>query len=279
MHITVRTFWPIYIGHYVLYIIVMMTADELNKHLAGLKVTPFEAAQLLGVSSRTFRRWLEGEAVPGPAEAALRAWLTLEERHLAWKPDSVSIFENDQDQIQRHARHTQELAALINRVEKRGGAANPWTVDIPGCTATFGHLRVCFYKLASEGFSLSTYTRKDEPPDLARDMPFIEDAAYCIANAFTKARISSAALNAVASYTRKHSAISVSDGAKMPDQSEKARRRKLIESIADKIDALAAGALDGRAKYEDFEKLLRELHAVGFYPTIQLISDVAHAMV
>jgi transcriptional regulator with XRE-family HTH domain len=270
----------------------MMTATELNEHLAALQVTPAEAAQLLGVSPRTLRRWLEGEDVPGPAEAALRAWRTLADRHLPWKPDSVSIFEDDQDQITRHRRHTEELAAVLKRVEARGGARNPWTVDLEGCTATFGHFEVGFYKLQSGGFSLSTYRRKDQAPDLARDMPDIEDAAFCIARAFAKARTSPAALKAVADYTRKgaslkavadyarkHSTIFVVDGPNLLDRSEKARRQKTIESIAGKLDELAVAAAEGRAKYRDFESLLRELHAVGFYPEMSLISDVAHALV
>ncbi|MGA2492774.1 MAG: hypothetical protein ABSF67_07450 [Roseiarcus sp.] len=256
-----------------------MTIAELNEHLAALQVMPAEAAQLLGISSRTLRRWLEGEDVPGPAEAALRAWRTLADRHLPWKPDSVSIFEDDQDQIARQRRHAEALAAMLKRVEARGGASNPWTIDLQKCTATFGHFEVGFYKLQSGGFSLSTCRRRDELPDLARDMPDIEDATYCIANAFARARTSSAALRAVANYTREHSAIFVVDGPKLLNRSEKTRRQKTIESVADKIDRLAAGALEGRAKYQEFESLLRELHASGFYPLMSLISDVAHAMV
>jgi hypothetical protein len=267
------------IVHCVLYMLAMMTARELNDHLAVLQVTPTEAAQLLGVSARTLRRWLEGEEVPRPAEAALRAWRALSDRQLPWKPDSVSIFEDDQDQIARHRRHTEEMAAVLKRVEARGGPRNPWTVDISRGIATFGHFEVGFYHLQSGGFSLSNYRRKDERPDLARDMPDIEDAAYCIASAFAKARASSAALKAVASYTREHSSIFVIDGPKLLARSEKERRQREIESIADKIDGLAAAASEGRAKYEEFEGLLKELHAVGFYPLMPLISDVAHAMV
>ncbi len=265
-----------HIGHYGL---DMMTTAELNEHLSILQVTPPEAAQLLGVSSRTLRRWLEGEDVPGPAEAALRAWRTLADRQLAWKPDSVSIFEDDQDQIARHRRHTEEMAAVLKRVEARGGARNPWTVDLEKCTATFGHFEVGFYKLQSGGFSLSTYRRKDERPDLARDMLDIEDAAFCIARAVAKARSSPAALKAVADYTRKHSSIFAVDGPSLLDRSEKARRQKTIESVVDKIDELAVAASEGRAKYQDFESLLGELHAVGFYPLMSLISDVAHGLV
>ena len=74
----------------------------------------------------------------------------------------------------------------------------------------------------------------------------VEDAAFCVARAFTKARTSSAALKAVADYTRKHSSIFVVDGPNLLDRSEKARRRKTIETIADKLDELAVAAAEGR---------------------------------
>ncbi len=116
-------------------------------------------------------------------------------------------------------------------------------------------------------------------PDRLRDMVFIEDAAYCIAKAFSKAQTSCAALKAVAAYAREHWSIFVVDGPKMLDRSEKARRQKVIESVADKLDELAAAASEGRAKYQEFENLLDELHVVGFYPEMSLISDVARSMV
>jgi hypothetical protein len=52
-----------------------------------------------------------------------------------------------------------------------------------------------------------------------------------------------------------------------------------ISGVADKIDELAIAASEGRAKYQDFESLLGELHAVGFFPLMSLISDVAHSLV
>jgi hypothetical protein len=263
----------------VYYGLAMMNTSELNEQLVALGVSPAEAAQLLGVSPRTVRRWLEGEEVPGPAEAALRAWRTLADRRLPWKPDSLSIFEDDQDQIARHRRYTEELVEVLRRVEARGGTRNPWTVDLEKCKATFGHFEVGFYKLQSGGFSLSTYRRKDKRPDLGRDMLDIEDAAFCIARAFAKAQSSPAALKAVADYTRKHSSVFAVDGPGLLDRSEKARRQRIIESVADKIDELGVAASDGRAKYQDFESLLEELHAVGFFPLMSLISDVAHSLV
>jgi hypothetical protein len=58
----------------------------------------------------------------GPAEAALRAWRKLAASNLPWKPDSVSIVEDDQGQIARHRIHTIGLSDLLARVEARGGA-------------------------------------------------------------------------------------------------------------------------------------------------------------
>jgi hypothetical protein len=110
-------------------------------------------------------------------------------------------------------------------------------------------------------------------------MELIEDAAYCIASAYTKARKSSAALKAVAVYTRKHSSVFVVDGPKLADQAEKARRQQAIILVADKIDSLAAAATEGLAKYDAFEKCLRELHAASFFPPTPLISAVAHAII
>ena len=82
-----------------------MSNREFVEHLSVLKLNFSEAAQFLGVSERTARRWVEGESVPGPVEAALRAWRRLDAQCLPWKPDSVSVFDNDQDQIRRIREH------------------------------------------------------------------------------------------------------------------------------------------------------------------------------
>ena len=59
----------------------MLTSEEIRRILGHLGLTQIEAAQLLGVTPRTVRRWLEGDELPGPAEQALRAWLRLAVRH------------------------------------------------------------------------------------------------------------------------------------------------------------------------------------------------------
>ncbi|TKV80087.1 helix-turn-helix domain-containing protein [Bradyrhizobium elkanii] len=252
-------------------------ATALADTLAFLGLDAVDAAQLLGVSPRTLRRWLEGEEIPGPAQAALRAWRELHSRHLAWKPDSIAVFENDAAQIERARQHAQEVETIIKTVEARGGPKNPWSVNMVKCLATFGPFEVGFYKLQNGGFSFSAYRRKDTSPDLERDRPYLEDAAYSISRAFSKAGASAQALRAVAQYTRLHSGVFVQDGARSLTAAERRRREQEIEAIADKLDGLA-DAVGGSADYAQFEALLHQLHGLGFFPTIDLVSDVAKAM-
>jgi hypothetical protein len=163
-----------------------MTKEQFEQYLIRLGLSPAEAAQLLGVSPRTVRRWLEGEELPGPAQQAILAWVRLHERHLPWRPDSVSIAADDQDQIARHRAHTMNLDAVLQRVEARGGAKAPWIVDWDVGRATLSTMEVSFYKLQSGGFSLGPYRRTDCAPNTLRDMPMIEEAIYCIAEALKK---------------------------------------------------------------------------------------------
>jgi hypothetical protein len=140
-----------------------------------------EAAKLLGVKTpRTIQRWLEGEEIPGPAEQAIRAWIKLHDLRIPWKPDSQSINSNDEQQISAHRQHSLEQAALIARVEARGGPRMAWEVDHSRGRAVLGKIEVSFYKLLNAGFSLAHYTRRDMAPDLQRDAELIEDAAYYI---------------------------------------------------------------------------------------------------
>jgi hypothetical protein len=253
-------------------------ATALDETLAYLGLDHAEAAQLLGVSTRTLWRWLEGEEIPGPAQAALRAWRELHSRHLAWKPDSISVFENDQAQLERARQHAQEIAHIIKLVEERGGTRDPWSVNMTKCLATFGPFEVGFYKLANGGFSFSSYRRLDGPPDLKRDQPYLEDAAYAISKAFSRIAAARPALQRVASYIRQHSSIFVTDGPASLPAAERKKRQRDIEAVADKIEQLASSLHGNSAEYIQFEELLRQLHLLGSFPTMQEVSDVAHAM-
>lgn len=165
-----------------------MTSQDLRKHLTKLGLSDFEAADLLGVSSRTLRRWSEGEEVPVPAERALWAWCRLKDYGLAWRPDSISILNSDQQQIAAHLQHTVALDDVLSCVKARGGPHFPWAVDFNAqrAVSASGKMEVSFYKLESGSFSLAAYTRKDTHPDLRRDQEFIDDAVFYIAQAMRR---------------------------------------------------------------------------------------------
>ena len=84
---------------------MIMSPQEFKTHFVALGLDPTEAATLFDVAPRTVFRWLEGEAVPGPVEQAVRAWRRLHERGLAWRPDSVSVLGDDQQQIAAQRQH------------------------------------------------------------------------------------------------------------------------------------------------------------------------------
>lgn len=256
----------------------MMSSVEFVEHLSALRLSQTEASQLLGVSDRTLRRWAEGESVPGPVEAALRAWRSLDRRHLPWKPDSMSVLANDEDQMERMEAYDRDLAQVLKEVEARGGPANPWTVDLARDTASFGPAEVGFYRLRNGGFSPTTYRRQDRRPSV-EDTPDIQDAVYWIADAFSKARGSNKALIAIADYVRKHAAMTARDGATLATPAEKARTTHHVAMIADELDALAVSALDGKARYAQFEAYLGQLHRQGFFPEMSLVSAVAQSMI
>jgi hypothetical protein len=257
-----------------------MYATELGETLAYLGLDQAEAAQLLGVAPRTMRRWLlEGEEIPGPAIVALRAWRAMHARHMNWKPDAQTLFEDDQDQIEQYRKHVVDMDAAMKRVEKRGGPKLPWAVDLSKNSAILGPFEVSFYQLKGDGgFSLSSYRRRDKAPDTAHDMPFLEDAAYCIAKAIATGRAAAPALKKVADYTRQHSSFFVTDGPKLLTPTQKAKRQQEIETLADKINELASEVAIGKGGYTQFEDILTKLHAAGFFPTMADISAVAQAM-
>lgn len=65
----------------------LMSAADLRVMLDLLGINVASAAFLLGVTERTVRRWLDGTfAITGGADAAIRAWVALHHRRMAWMP-------------------------------------------------------------------------------------------------------------------------------------------------------------------------------------------------
>ena len=257
--------------------ILTMTSVAFAEHLAALRLSPAEAAQLLSVSERSVRRWTEGEEVPGTVAAAMRAWRNLDDHHLAWKPDAVSIFSEDQEQIRRIRDHSGQLSALLTEVAEQGGPATPWSVDIAKRRARCGHAEVGFYLLQNGSFSPSTYRRLDRHAEGA-DPADARDASYCIAQAFSKARAANRALSAVASWTKENAKYAVRSGATLLTRQEVGRRTAQIIDIADRIETLAEVALEAEVTYRQFEVLMEELRRSGFFPQSALVSEVGRSL-
>jgi hypothetical protein len=253
----------------------MMTHSEFQQQIAFLGISTEEAAQLLGFSDRTLRRWGEDNQIPAVAEAAIRAWRKLHERRIPWKPDTLSIFDDDQDQISKMRDHAVEVAEMIERVEARGGPAAPWQVALDKGAATLGGATVTFYTLANGAFSPSHYSRRDMPPDTRRDQHLIEDAAYCIYQAFKGSTARAEALKAVAEYVRKHAHLYVRTGARVHNQGQRSAHELLILTVAGELEDLAALAVSNRVTYRDFQLKLERLHQLGFSPELSLVSEVA----
>ena len=171
----------------------MSRRSELSYRLHRLRLSPKETARLLSVDVKTVNRWLDGSVdVPGPVEQALRAWERLEERRIPWRPDGLPIQVMDDEEIEEQVKlmreHVVGLDEVIQRVRERGGPAAPWKVDLQQCEAELaGTMHVHFYPLPNGNFSPSSYRRTDKEPDYKRDLPLVEDAIVCIADAVAKA--------------------------------------------------------------------------------------------
>ena len=154
-----------------------MNGTELGKSLDTLGLTQADLAARLGVTARSVRRWQANkQPIPLWVREIISVWQQLHSRQLPWGADLASIWYGDIDQITRHMEHDTALAALLKRVEARGGPAAPWRINLTDYSATLGKITIYFYRLASGGFSLASYRRGDIPPDSRRDQSLIEDA-------------------------------------------------------------------------------------------------------
>ncbi|HTZ67383.1 MAG TPA: hypothetical protein VMB83_07935 [Roseiarcus sp.] len=169
-----------------------MDKAELVQCLQELRLTPREAGALLGVDPKTVGRWLTGViAVSGPAEQALLAWRRLERRRLPWRPDGLPLMSPSEmeEQVRLMREHVIVLDDVLERVRQRGGPRMPWAVDLKSCRAELtDRMHVHFYALPNGGFSVGSYRRTDKAPEYARDLPLIEDAIACIADAIEAER-------------------------------------------------------------------------------------------
>lgn len=166
-----------------------MNNGNLKESLVYLGISAPELADLLDVNIRTVQRWISGMTeIPMSTERVLEAWALLQRLGLPWRPDGNHLLSlNDlRRQVELHKANAIEIAELIKKVNARGGAAAPWTVNLSAKKATLEKMWVSFYILPNGGFSPQSYGRTDKEIDVQRDKELIEDAIVCIAEEIGK---------------------------------------------------------------------------------------------
>jgi Fic family protein len=137
-------------------------------------------------------------------------------------------------------------------------------------------------KLTSSKWGILTKTSPDtalrDIEDLTRRGILVKDHGGGRSTSYSLPTPSAFALGAVARYVRQHAEIAVTEGSRLLDPEEKARRTDAIRSIADQIEALAEDAQERLVSYREFEALLDALKAKGSYATNALVSAVAEAL-
>lgn len=164
-----------------------MKNNLLDSVLLSLGITPAELAYLLSVNPRTVSRWIEGTVeMPEAVTQLLAAWQKLRQLKVAWRADEIDVdpnninkLANELDKLRQHETQINDVCAAV---KDRGGCSLEWVVDIDKGSAHSGVFYLGFYRLANEGFSVSTFRRSDgRAPDLIRDRHIIEDAVFAIA--------------------------------------------------------------------------------------------------
>jgi len=85
-------------------------------------------------------------------------------------------------------------------------------------------------------------------------------------------------INKLAKYVLNNSDAFAQDGRRMFTKPEADKHKKRIESVARRLEQLAAEAENRFVAYEEFHKLLSQLHELGFFPTERLVRSVAQAI-
>ena len=134
-------------------------------------------------------------------------------------------------------------------------------------------------KLRSSKWAVLTKTSNDtalrDIEDLVRRGILVKDAAGGRSTSYSVIASAADALRAVANYIRANVDLHAREGARIPDEQEKAQSRQKIERIAGEIDGLADESLQREVSYADFDHFLRQLHQLGFFPEDRLVSAVA----
>lgn len=165
-----------------------MLGKELQSIIDYLGLSQLEAAQLLGVESRTLQRWIAGTyGAPESVAQALHAWRRLAERGFAWRPGSEAVIADDLVEIARLQQQVMKIDDIVSRVAARGGLTKHWWVNLRRRRATTASMVVTFNVLANGGFSPASYYRRRGCLDREADWHDIEEAIVAFGRAVARA--------------------------------------------------------------------------------------------
>lgn len=167
-----------------------MNKQEFLNYLSQLQLSPTEAARLLSVTTRTVHRWLENpHEISGPAEQALRAWLSLKNYNLPWRPDLTPFDEGRESEdeiierlnLYRAKQMSIDLENIIEKVIERGPLLLLWEVDLDKGNAKLGTIEITFSKLYDGKFFLISYRdSNEENKDKIPNQYLTEEAIFVI---------------------------------------------------------------------------------------------------
>ena len=141
----------------------------------------------------------------------------------------------------------------------------------PFSTAKDALRRVC-EMIGSPGFVDPFITTPESPTEILWDTQELRQECERRAKA-------PPALAALADYVQANASTFVRNGPHLLSPAEATQRRNRIEELASELKDLAEKAREGLVNCPEFETVLGALHASGFFPETELVSEVARTLV
>jgi transcriptional regulator with XRE-family HTH domain len=233
-----------------------MTKKDFRKWREKFGLTQGEVATRFNLSRNTIQNWESGATpLPTTIEGACTVWEDRLKKEMA-DIGPLTLFYADGPMF-------------IDPYRPRGRLAMLHQEPYPTNAAALARVQ---YLWGREEFDGPFIIEKSGAPlwnqiELLRVVDGSDKGAPTLANTIRR----------VSEYVRTNSHLHVRDGARMASDKERQETKRLIDTVADELDALVKKMPEGVVRYSDFEILLSRLHALGFYPTNKLVGDVAHA--
>jgi DNA-binding transcriptional regulator YiaG len=233
-----------------------MTPSELRTWRERFGLTQSELAKRLSVTRNTIQNWENGTtALPGMLDQACAVWEDRLNKEMA-DLGPVTLCYADGPMWVDAYRPRNRLPSLQLEPYPTNSAALARVSEIWG----------------QEGVHGPFITDESGNPvwnqvELARVVDGSDDGAPTVRNTIRR----------LANYILENSSVFVR-GVRAPTVEEVQAKASEIRETGEALLQLAAESNERRVTYEEFEVLLKRLHALGSFPTNRQVSDVAHAI-